>query len=186
MVTVTLVPHHGFAAVSPTCQIVDRGQLLDVRNVTKGSATTAIGTTFVFTLKPGETARLQPALSALFAQGHQALGFTGSNYGTFVDLWIGSRSEQPGYQLTVSGDAPLSTCGSLGGGRTVKAYWARNEQLYRSFPWSNALNAQRPAAKMTLCVVVASNHTRTLEVLNRAGTSLLSTSAPSSVLVQHF
>ena len=186
VVTVTLVPHRGFAAVSPTCQVVDRGQHLDVHNATKGSATTAIGTTFVFTLKPGETAQLQPALSALFAPGHQALGFTGSNYGTFADLWIGSRSEQPGYQLTVSGNVPLSTCGSLRGGRTVEAYWARNEQLYRSFPWSNALNAQRPAAKMTLCVLVMPSHARVLRVLNESGAVSLSTAAPASVLVQHF
>ena len=186
VVTITLVPHRGFAAVSPTCQVVDRGQHLDVHNATKGSATTAIGTTFVFTLKPGETAQLQPALSALFAPGHQALGFTGSNYGTFADLWIGSRSEQPGYQLTVSGDVPLSTCGSLRSGRTVEAYWARNEQLYRSFPWSNALNAQRPAAKMTLCVLVMPSHARVLRVLNESGAVSLSTAAPASVLVQHF
>ena len=186
VVTISLVPHRGFAAVSPTCQVVDRGQRLDVRNATKGSATTAIGTTFVFTLNPGETARLQPALSALFAPGHQALGFIGSNYGTFVDLWIGSRSEQPGYQLTVSGGVPLSTCGSLRGGQTVEAYWARNEQLYRSFPWSNALNAQRPAAKMTLCVLVLASHARVLNVLNESGAVSLSTAAPASVLVQQF
>jgi hypothetical protein len=186
VVTITLVPHRGFAAVSPTCQVVDRGQHLDVHNATKGSAITAIGTTFVFTLKPGETAQLQPALSALFAPGHQALGFTGSNYGTVADLWIGSRSEQPGYQLAVSGDVPLSTCGSLRSGRTVEAYWARNEQLYRSFPWSNALKAQRPAAKMTLCVLVMPSHARVLRVLNESGAVSLSTAAPASVLVQHF
>ena len=186
VVTVTLLPHHGFAAVSPTCQIVDRGQLLDVRNETKGSATAAIGTTFVFTLMPGETARLQPALSALFAPGHQALGFTGSNYGTSADLWIGSRSEQPGYQLTVSGDAAESACRSLGVGRTVAAYWARNEQLYRSFPWSKALNAQRPAAKMTLCLLVLPSHARVLKVLNESGATSLSTAAPGSVVIQHF
>jgi hypothetical protein len=165
---------------------VDLGQHLDVRNETKGSATTSIGTTFVFNLKPGETAQLQPALSELLAPGHHSLGFTGSNYGTFVDMWVGNRSQQPGYQLTVSSHVLLSMCSSVKIGRVVAAYTARNEQLYRSFAWSVALNAQRPLAKMTLCVVVAPNHTRTLRVLNKAGSTLLSTSAPGSVLVQHF
>lgn len=186
VVTVSLVPHRGFAAVTPTCQLVELGQLLNVRNATSGSVTTSIGTTFVFTLKPGETAQLRPALSVLLARGHHSLGFTGSNFGTGADLWIGSRSQQPGYQLTISSDSPRSACASVKGGKVVAAYVARSEQLSRSFAWSRALDVEQPGAKMTLCVVVHSNHVRSLSVLNEAGSIVLTTGAPASVLVQQF
>ena len=186
VVTLALVDHRGSAVVSPTCQVVERGQQLDVRNATKASATAFIGTTFVFVLKPGETAQLRPALSDLFALGHHSLGFNGPNYGTFTDLWIGSRTQQPGYQLTVSSDASLSVCNSVKGGRTVAAYTARNEQLYRSFPWSTALNDERPLATMTLCVLAGPGHSRVLKVLNGSGASVLSTAGPASVVVERF
>ena len=199
VVTVALVPHRGFAAVDRTCQIVEAGQHLDVRNSTSASATTSIGTTFVFTLKPGETAQLQPALSDVLASGHHSLYFTGPNYGTGMDLWVGGRDHQPGYTLTVSSTAPRSRCSPgptdphmYDGVHVIAAYTARTEQLSSSFPWSSALNQRRPLEKWTVCEVegVSPSHgpgsSRAMWVLFRSGARLFATEAPTGFLIQPF
>ena len=199
VVTVELVPHRGFAAVNPTCQIVEPGQNLDIRNATNASATTSIGTTFVFTIRAGETAQLVPALSDVLAPGHHPLYFTGPNYGTGIDLWVGGRSQQPGYILTVSSTALRSTCRSgsadphmYDGVRVVAAYTARTEQLSGSFPWSPVLSQRRPLDKWTVCEVESvspshgPSHTRAIWVVYRSGARLFATGAPTGFLIEPF